>query len=55
MNGFQKKIIKKALENEDKLSARECDFIESISELPDDYELTEKQNAWLNDIQQKVY
>jgi len=53
MNGFQRKIILAALEDSEPLSDRDYDFIQSIAEKDDDYEVSEKQNKWLNDISQK--
>jgi len=54
MNGFQKKAILRALDNQDKLTDWEVDFINSLAELDDDQPLTEKQNKVLNRIAQKT-
>ncbi len=55
MNGFQKKVIQKAIENDHKLSPWECDFIDTLSDRSDNYELSDKQNDVLNRISEKVY
>lgn len=55
MNGFQRKIIDKALENDHRLDTWELEFIDSLSYRPDSYELSEKQNEILNRISEKVY
>lgn len=54
MNGFQRRIIERAYENDHKLNSWECDFIESLSEKSDNYELSNKQNEILNRIGEKV-
>ena len=54
MNGYQRKRIDGCLENDSKLSAWEHDFILSLSERPDEYELTDRQNHWLNKVAEKV-
>lgn len=54
MNRVQKKFVLDALDQEHKLSAWESDFINDLAELPDDYELSEKQNHILNRIQGKL-
>jgi len=54
MNGYQKKRVLGALECEDTLTEWEWDFIQSLADLPDDRELTEKQNEVLNRISQKT-
>ena len=53
-NRLQIKFIKDALDNQDKLNEWEVDFINSIAEKDDNHELTEKQNATLNKISQKL-
>lgn len=53
MNGFQRKIILAALEDPAPLSDSDFDFINSMADKEDDYEVSEKQNKWLNDISQK--
>ena len=55
MNGFQEKIIEKAMDNDHKLSSWECEFVENLSEKSDRYELSDKQNEILNRISEKVY
>lgn len=55
MNGFQEKVIERAERNIDKLDSWECEFIESLQDKPNDYELTDKQNHILNKISEKVY
>lgn len=54
MNTFQQKIIERAIKNDHKLTSWECDFIESLSSRPDNYELTKKQNSILNRIGEKL-
>jgi len=54
MNTFQEKTIERALKNDDKLSSWECDFIESLDEKGEGYELSDKQNSILNRIGEKV-
>jgi len=53
MNGFQKKIIKDAIDDPEPLSEWEFDFINSLADKPDEYELSEKQNKIVNRISQK--
>lgn len=54
MNGFQKKLICDALESPEDLTEWEVDFIQSLADKDEDYELSEKQNHILNRIGQKV-
>lgn len=54
MNKVQKRFVLEALDNEYKLSEWESQFVNDLAEKPDDYELSEKQNAVLNRIQNKV-
>lgn len=54
MNKIQARFIKDAMEYEDHLSEWESQFINSLAEKPDDYELTDKQNDILNRIADKV-
>lgn len=54
MNGFQKKIILDALDQLERLSEWECDFINDIADKDDDYELSKSQNAVVNRIAQKL-
>lgn len=53
-NRVQIKFIEDALDQDHKLSAWECDFIESLSNLPEDKPLTDRQNEILNRISQKL-
>jgi hypothetical protein len=56
MNKFQIKLIKQALDEPDKLTEWEYDFINSLAEKDDeddDYTLSEKQNSILNRIGEK--
>jgi len=55
MNGWQEKVIDKAMSNDDKLNSWECDFIESLNDKGSDYELSFKENKKLNEISEKVY
>lgn len=55
MNGFQEKIVQKAMDNDSKLSSWECEFIDSLNDKPERYELSDKQNEILNRISEKVY
>ncbi len=54
MNGFQKKIVLRALDNLDELSEWEGEFISSLADRDEDYVVSEKQNKILNRIQQKL-
>lgn len=54
MNGFQKKIVLKALDNEDLLTDWEFDFVNSLAKGRAEQELSEKQNEILNRISQKL-
>ncbi len=54
MNNYQLKRIAEALEHDNLLTAWECDFIESLSNLDESQELTEKQNHTLNKISEKM-
>lgn len=54
MNGFQKSVVLDALDNERELTEWELDFMNDLADLPDDYELSEKQNAIVNRISQKL-
>lgn len=53
MNGFQKKIIKDAIEDPEPITDWEYDFVNSLAEKGDDYVLSEKQNDIVNRISQK--
>jgi hypothetical protein len=54
VNKYQQKRIIEALEQPGKLTDWEYDFINSLADLDDDKELTEKQNHILNRISQKM-
>jgi len=54
MNGYQKKRILGALDSEHVLSEWEWDFINSLADKGDDYELSEKENHKLNEIATKT-
>ena len=54
MNRVQWKFVEDALDQDEKLSAWECDFISDLADRGEDYELSEKQNAVLNRISQKI-
>ncbi len=54
MNSVQIKFIKDAMDCPEKLSDWENQFISDLAEKPDSYELSEKQNAILNRISQKI-
>lgn len=54
MNRVQIRFIKDALDQPEKLSAWENQFINDLAEKPEEYELSEKQNAALNRIQRKL-
>lgn len=53
MNKFQQKIIKDAIDDPEPLSDWEHDFVQSIADRDDDYELTAKQSKIVNRIGQK--
>lgn len=54
MNRVQIKFVKDALDHEDHLTDWESQFINDLAVKPDDYELSDKQNAVLNRIIDKV-
>lgn len=54
MNRVQEKFILDALDQPEKLTEWEYDFINSLAEKENDYELSEKQNSILNRIQRKL-
>lgn len=54
MNRVQIRFIKDALDQPEKLSDWENNFINDLAEKPEGYELSEKQNAMLNRIQGKL-
>lgn len=53
MNGFQKKIVLKALDNAELISEWEYDFVNSLADR-EDRELSKKQNEILNRISEKL-
>lgn len=53
MNGFQKKIVLKALDNEDLLTEWELEFVNSLAER-EERDLSGKQNEILNRISGKL-
>ncbi len=54
MNRIQKRFIKDAIDQPENLTDWENNFISDLAEKPDSYELSEKQNAVLNKISQKL-
>ena len=54
MNRVQKKFVLDALDNEEALSEWEHGFVQSLADLPDDRDLSAKQNEILNRISQKI-
>lgn len=54
MNRVQIQFIKDALDQPEELTDWENEFINSLADRPDDYELSEKQNEILNRIQRKL-
>ncbi len=54
MNGLQKRIILKALDQPEDLSDGDYDFINSLADKDEDYELSGPQNKWLNDIWERL-
>lgn len=54
MNNWQKKQIQRALDNPDKLSEWEYDFVNSLADQDEAKVLSEKQNQILNRIAEKV-
>lgn len=54
MNKVQQKFICDALDNDHMLSEWETQFINDLADKPDEYELSDKQNAVLNRISQKI-
>jgi len=53
-NGLQIKFIKDAMDCPEALSDWENEFIDSLADLDDDVELSEKQNKVLNRTQTKL-
>lgn len=54
MNRIQIKFIEDAMDQDDKLTAWECDFVSDLVDQGEDYELSDKQNEVLNRISQKL-
>ena len=61
MNSLQKKIIVKALDNEDNITQDDFDFVSSLADKDEEaakagreYKLSKAQNKWLMDIWQKI-
>ena len=54
MNRLQLKIIEQAIDQPHKLSTWESDFIESLDDRGEDYNLSDKQNEILNRIGSKL-
>jgi len=54
MNRLQKQIIKDAIDYPEDLNDWEVEFIDSIAEHDDDYELSDAQNHKLNQIGSKL-
>lgn len=55
MNKVQIQFVKDAMDQEEKLTPWEYDFINDLAEKPDNYELSDRQNEVLNRIQRKLY
>lgn len=53
-NRVQRKFILDALDQPERLTDWENEFISDLAEKDDDYELSEKQNKILNRISQKL-
>ncbi len=57
MNGYQRKRVLEAMDNDDKLTEWEVDFINSLAdqdEITPTRDLSEKQNRILNRISQSI-
>ena len=54
MNKVQEKFVCDALDQPEKLSEWEYDFLNNIAELPEWVDLSKKQNEILNRIQRKL-
>jgi hypothetical protein len=54
MNRVQIRFIKDALDQEHKLNEWEQKFINDLADRDDGYELTQRQNECLNNIQRKL-
>lgn len=54
MNRIQIQFVKDALDQPENLTDWENKFVGDLADKPDSYELSEKQNAILNKISQKL-
>lgn len=54
VNRVQRKFVIDALDQDHNLTEWEVEFISSLAEKPDEYELSNKQNEILNRISQKL-
>lgn len=54
MNRIQIQFVKDALDQPENLTDWENNFVSDLADKPDDYQLSEKQNAVLNKISQKL-
>ncbi len=54
MNRVQQQFVEDAMENDYLLTDWERQFIDDLSNAPADYPLSDKQNAVLNRISQKI-
>jgi len=54
MNRYQMKRILAAMDCEDELTSWEWDFINSLADQDEDYELSKRQNELLNRIAEKT-
>jgi hypothetical protein len=54
MNRVQKQFVKDALDQPEKLTDWEYDYINDLAGKPDEYVLSQKQNEILNRIQRKL-
>lgn len=54
MNNFQLQVLNRAVDNPGALTSWELDFVDSLLEKDEDYELSDKQNHALNKISEKL-
>jgi disulfide oxidoreductase YuzD len=54
MNKIQLRFIRVALKKKWKLTAFECEFLDSVQDKGADHDLSDKQNKILNQIQRKT-
>ncbi len=54
MNKFQINTIKQAMDGPESLTDSDNEFIDSIASKEELYELSDRQNSWLNDIRHKL-